>query len=67
MRHDQDRWIEDMRIAIMGSSISIQAWDQMKLGLGAPDATDMRGFFEEAAAIADLWEESLRQEGTQNG
>lgn len=56
---DFDVWKQSMRVAIMGASIARECHDKMARGRGAPDVDDMRRFSEDAAALADLWEESL--------
>jgi len=38
--------------------IANQVTDHMRQGKGAPDKETMARFAEEAAAVADLWEES---------
>lgn len=57
MLNDWDEWKKHMRVAIQAASIVRECHDKMARGLGAPDADDMRGYAEEAAALADLWEE----------
>ena len=51
-------WLFAVRTSIMGSMIANQVTEHFRLGKGAPDETDMARFAEEAAAVADLWEES---------
>jgi hypothetical protein len=51
-------WVFAIRTSIIGSMIADQVSDHMRLGKGAPDEADMARFAEEAAAVADLWEEA---------
>jgi hypothetical protein len=51
-------WVFQVRTAIVGSMIANQVNDHIRQGKGAPDKADMIRFAEEAAAVADLWEEA---------
>jgi hypothetical protein len=53
-----------MRVALQAASIVHQCHDKMARGLGAPNEDDMRSYAEEAAALSDLWEETLPKEPT---
>jgi len=47
-----------VRTSIIGGMIANQVFDYMNRGRGAPDKETMARFAEEAAAVADLWEEA---------
>jgi len=51
-------WIFAIRTSLIGTMIANQVTDHMRQGKGAPDKETMARFAEEAAAVADLWEES---------
>ena len=51
-------WIFAIRTSLIGTMIANQVTDHMRLGKGAPDKETMARFAEEAAAVADLWEEA---------
>jgi len=51
-------WKQQMRTSIQGAYIALEVRDKFRSGRGAPDLEDMRGYTEEAAAVADLWEDS---------
>ena len=57
-RHNFDDWVFAIRTSIIGSTIANQVTDHMRQGKGAPDKETMARFAEEAAAVADLWEEA---------
>jgi hypothetical protein len=51
-------WIFAIRTSLIGTMIANQVTDHMRQGKGAPDKETMARFAEEAAAVADLWEEA---------
>ena len=55
---DVDDWVFAIRTSIIGSMIANQVSEHMRDGKGAPGPKEMARFAEEAAAVADLWEES---------
>lgn len=57
-KHTFADWIFAVRTSIIGSMIANQVTEHMHRGKGAPEEKDMARFAEEAAAVADLWEES---------
>jgi hypothetical protein len=58
-----DRWVFAIRTSIIGSMIANQVSEHMRDGKGVPNEEDMARFAEEAATVADLWEESLDARG----
>jgi hypothetical protein len=64
---DWDTWKAHMRVAIQAASIVRECHDKMARGEGAPDEDDMVRYRGEAAAIADLWDESFLADGGEKG
>jgi hypothetical protein len=58
LTRDVDDWVFAIRTTIIGTMIANQVFDYMNRGRGAPDKETMARFAEEAAAVADLWEEA---------
>lgn len=54
-----EEWVASMRVSIQAAAIVHMSCARMQAGLGPPDVDDMRNYAEEAAALADLWQESL--------
>ena len=58
LTRDVDDWVFAIRTSIIGTMIANQVFNYINWGRGAPDKETMARFAEEAAAVADLWEES---------
>jgi len=58
LTRDVDDWVFAIRTSIIGTMIANQVTEYLQLGGGAPDKETMARFAEEAAAVADLWEET---------
>jgi hypothetical protein len=57
-RHSFEDWVFLVRTSIIGGMIANQVTEWAKRGHGSPTKEAMARFAEEAAAVADLWEES---------
>lgn len=61
MNIGKEEWRLRTRARIYAAMIAAQVMERIRLGAGPPEIEDMVSFRKEARAVADLWQDSLRE------